>query len=444
MHIVDIITKKRNGEKLSKEEIKYLVKGYTDGTVPDYQMSAFLMAVWFRGMDKEETVCLTKEMAQSGDMMDLSRIHGIKVDKHSTGGVGDKTTLVVAPVVSALGIPVAKMSGRGLGHTGGTIDKLESIEGFRTDIPEEQFINNINKINIAIAGQTKNICPADKKIYALRDVTATVDNYSLIASSIMSKKLASGADAIVLDVKCGNGAFMHDTDSALKLAKTMTEIGNSAGKRTVALITDMNEPLGRMVGNSLEIIEAIEVLNGNGEERLTEVCIMLAANMLLVSDREEYFEDCHSDEERRTKATETVKSVIKSGAALKKLAELTKAQGGNPEYIYNTSLFKTAAYKIPVKYNNSGYLSYCDTEKVGKSSLILGAGREKKEDKINHYVGIEFLKKLGDYIGKDEILAYLYADDKEKAEEAESMILSAYEVSPEKPEKNKLIKGFVC
>lgn len=433
MNMYDLILKKRNGGVLSKEEITYIVMGYTEGSIPDYQMSAFLMAVYFQGMNPQETVDLTLAMADSGERLDLSEIQGVKVDKHSTGGVGDKTSLIIGPMLAALDIPVAKMSGRGLGHTGGTIDKLESIEGFQTGLSREQFIHNVNHIKLAIAGQTANLAPADKKIYALRDVTATVDNASLIAASIMSKKLASGADVIVLDVKVGSGAFMQTLEAAEELARTMVSIGNMAGKKTYAIITDMNEPLGEMVGNALEVQEAIQVLQGQGEARLTKVAMTLASYMVLGAGKAETIE----------KAEEMLQETITSGKALKKFAQFVQAQGGNPDYIYHPEQFPKADYVEPVYPAKTGYLSACRNSEVGMSSLVLGGGRETKESQIDLTVGIRLLKHLGDKVDDKEPFAYLYGNDKGKIETARMRLQNAYSIQDEPVETQPVIKKII-
>lgn len=433
MQMYDLINKKKHKEELSKEEIEYIVKGYTSGEIPDYQMAAFLMAVCLNKMTHEETTNLTIAMAKSGDMLDLKAIHGVKVDKHSTGGVGDKTSLVLGPMVASLGVPVAKMSGRGLGHTGGTIDKLESIPGFSTSLTPEQFIDNVNRIKIAIVGQTANLAPADKKIYALRDVTATVDNISLIASSIMSKKLASGADVIVLDVKTGSGAFMKKYEDSLALAKEMVQIGNLAGKPTYAVITDMNQPLGRAVGNALEVKEAIETLSGNGPEDLLEVCVTLASYMLLGAGR------VKTPEEGRELLLET----IKSRKALDKFAEFVRAQGGDSEFVYNPDLFKTGSIRYDVKANDDGYVTEILTDEIGMASVVLGGGRVTKESKIDLSVGIIIHKKLGDKVSKNEPIVTLYANDDLKAKEAEKRILKAYVIGKEKPVRPPYVYSVV-
>lgn len=433
MNMYDLIQKKRDGFVLSTEEIKYIVTGYTQGEIKDYQMSAFLMAVYFQKMNKKETVDLTLAMASSGEMLDLSRIQGVKVDKHSTGGIGDKTTLILAPMLAALNIPVAKMSGRGLGYTGGTIDKLESFPGFSTAMTKENFINNVNQHYICVAGQTENLAPADKKIYALRDVTATVDNISLIASSIMSKKLASGADAIVLDVKCGTGAFMKKEEDACLLAKTMVQIGEDAGRKTVALITDMNQPLGNMVGNSLEVQEAISVLKGEGESRLQELSLQLAAWMMVTGGYEKEI----------SLAYEKVKSTIKNHSALDKMAEWVESQGGSKESVYEGKGLKKASKQKMVLAEDTGYLNCIDATEVGKAALILGAGRVQKEDKIDLGAGIELLSCDGKQVKKGEAFAILHYEEEEKALQAEKILKSAYEIKSDKMDTKALIKNVI-
>lgn len=433
MRTYDLIQKKRDKEALSKDEIEYMVRGYTNGNIPDYQMSAFLMAVYLNGMNEEEILNLTLAMADSGERLELDMIDGVKVDKHSTGGVGDKTTLIVAPIVAACGIPVAKMSGRGLGHTGGTIDKLESIPGYRTTISTDKFINNVNRIKIAIVGQTVNLAPADKKIYALRDVTATVESIPLISSSIMSKKLASGADAIVLDVKTGSGAFMKNENDAVALANEMVKIGRGAGKNTIAVVTDMNEPLGNAVGNALEVIEAIETLKGNGPDDLTEISVELAGHMIVAAGESKDIES----------ARRLAKEMINSGKALGRFRELLKAQGGNTNVIEDYTLFPQADIIHEVKAEKNGYISRICTSDVGVTSLILGGGRETKESVIDLSVGIIMKKKIGDKVNKGDIIALLYANDKNKVKEAEEKLLSAYDFSDKKPEEIKLIKRII-
>ena len=447
MRMYDLIIKKRDGEIHTKEEIRFIVEGYTKGDIPDYQMSAWLMAVYYKGMNKEETVELTKAMADSGDRLDLSAIEGIKVDKHSTGGVGDKTTFIVAPILASLGVPMAKMSGRGLGHTGGTIDKLESIEGFNVSIPEEEFIDNVNRIKLALVGQTGNLAPADKKIYALRDVTATVDSLPLIASSIMSKKLAAGADVIVLDVKCGSGAFMKTKEDARALAETMVDIGNMAGRKTYGIITDMNEPLGCKVGNALEVEEAVEVLSikdidkalseeseiNYGIKRLIKVSLCLSAYMLIGAQKARDYEEAYCQ----------CKTAIESGKALDKMAEFVAAQGGNKNYIYDTSLLPKAKYVVPVYMNREGYISECKTSEVGMVSLILGGGRTTKESEIDLAVGIDIRKHLGEYVSKDEVFAYIHADNEEIIEEAKTRLINAYKLLDEPCSIEDVIKFVV-
>ena len=434
MVMYDLIEKKKKGLALDKEEIEYVVNGYTKGEIPDYQMSSFLMAVWFRGMNKQETYELTMSMMRSGDVLDLSKIKGVKVDKHSTGGVGDKTTLILGPIVAALGIPVAKLSGRGLGHTGGTIDKLESIPGFKTSIDSEAFVEQINSIYMAVAGQTANLAPADKKIYALRDVTATVDNLSLIASSIMSKKLASGADAIVLDVKCGNGAFMKDEESAVSLAKEMVEIGKSAGKNITALVTDMNEPLGRYVGNSLEVYEAIMCLRGEGDERLMEVSKSLAAYMVVLAGKAKNV----------TEALVMVEETVNNGSALKKLVEFVTMQGGDVGYIIDPSLLPKGEIVVEYKAKQNGFIEKIQTECIGKACLCLGGGRRTKEDIIDPGVGLYLNKKIGEYVEEGQAIVTVYASDMEKAKESLTILDEAYTLANEKIDgTNKIIKCVI-
>ena len=424
MRMYDVIMKKRNGGELSAEEIKFFVEGYTRGDIPDYQVSALMMAIYFQGMTKAETHALTMAMADSGDTLDLSGIHGIKVDKHSTGGVGDKTSLALIPMVAACGIPVAKMSGRGLGHTGGTIDKLESFPGFSTEISTEQFIANVNRIGIAIMGQTADLAPADKKLYALRDVTATVDNLSLIASSIMSKKLAAGADAIVLDVKTGSGAFMKKEEDALALAQEMVDIGTAAGRHTIAVISDMDQPLGRAVGNALEVKEAIATLNGKGPADFTELCLTLGSQMLLAGGRTKDTEA----------ARELLKQAIADGSALKKLAEFVEAQGGDSSAVYHPELLPKAELVRPIPAPVSGYVQHIACDEIGICSLILGGGRETKESAIDLSVGLILEKKAGDHVEAGEPLAFLHGNDEDKCESAAQRFLQAYMISPERPD----------
>lgn len=433
MRMYDLIEKKRDGNELSNEEIQYIISGYTQGNIPDYQMSAFLMAVYFRGMNEKETLDLTMAMANSGDILDLSQIEGIKVDKHSTGGVGDKTTLVVGPMVAACGVPVAKMSGRGLGHTGGTIDKLESISGFKTTIPTEKFISNVNENKISIVGQTVNLAPADKKIYALRDVTATVENISLIASSIMSKKLASGADAIVLDVKTGSGAFMHKESDAIALAQAMVKIGNGAGKNTIAVITDMDQPLGNAVGNAVEVKEAIETLDGRGPDDLMELSYTLGSYMLIAAQ----IASCPEE------AREKLEAVIENKAALKKLAEMIESQGGDASTVYDTDKLPKASIIMEVNAKENGFVEKIDTSDIGAASLILGGGRETKESVIDLAVGIVLHKKVGDRVEAGESIATIYANDLEKLALAKEKLLNAYHLTITPAKQQALIKWIV-
>lgn len=433
MRMYDVIMKKRNGGQLTTEEINFFIEGYTKGEIPDYQVSALMMAIYFQGMNEQETLDLTMAMARSGDMLDLSDIQGIKVDKHSTGGVGDKTSLSLTPMVAACGISVAKMSGRGLGHTGGTIDKLESFEGFSTGISRDTFINNVNNIGIAIMGQTADLAPADKKLYALRDVTATVDNMSLIASSIMSKKLAAGADAIVLDVKTGSGAFMQKEEDALALAKEMVKIGNNAGRNTIAVVSDMDQPLGFAVGNALEVKEAIDTLRGEGPADFVELCMTLGSQMLIAGGKAK-------DEKE---ACAMLKKVIEDGSALKKLAEFVEAQGGDANAVYDTSKLPQASIVEAVKAPESGYIAKIACAEVGICSLILGGGRETKESEIDLAVGIVLTKKVGDEVIKGETIAYIHANNRMKLENAKERFLKAYTFSEEKPAESGMIKCII-
>lgn len=433
MRMYDIILKKRNGGELTGEEIDFFVEGYTKGEIPDYQASALMMAVYFRKMTEGETLALTMAMAHSGDMLDLSGIRGVKVDKHSTGGVGDKTSIALAPMAAACGIPVAKMSGRGLGHTGGTIDKLESFPGFSTGLSKSQFIENVNRIGIAIMGQTADLAPADKKLYALRDVTATVDNMSLIASSIMSKKLAAGADAIVLDVKTGSGAFMKAEDDARALAEEMVKIGKNAGRRTIAVISDMDQPLGLAVGNALEVREAIDTLNGRGPEDFTKLCMTLGSQMLLAGGRAGSVEEAEG----------LLKEAVKDGSALSRLADFVEAQGGDSSVVYHPEKLPRASVVLPVAAPVSGFVSRIACDEVGVCSLILGGGRETKESVIDLSVGLVLQKKTGDYVRAGEPLAFLHANDEGKAREAEKRFLAACTIADAAPEKTPFIKAVI-
>ena len=413
MRMYDLIMKKRKGEELTTEEINFFVDGFTKGEIPDYQASAMLIAIFFNKMNKRETADLTNAMVESGDKIDLSNIKGVKVDKHSTGGVGDKTSICLTPLVASLGIPVAKMSGRGLGHTGGTIDKLETFKGFSVELTEEQFMENVNKINIAIMGQSGNLVPADKKLYALRDVTATVDNMSLIASSIMSKKLASGADAIVLDVKVGDGAFMKTSETAKELAQEMVDIGKHLGRETIGVISDMDQPLGYAIGNSLEVIEAIELLKGNGPKDLLELTLTIGSNMLLCAKMAE------SEEEARKMLMEN----IKNGKGLEKLKDFVKAQGGDISPIDDYSKFPQAKYVEKVTSPVDGYITKIHAEAFGLIAMELGAGRATKESEIDLAVGIVLNKKRGEKVNKGDVLAYIHSNNEEKIEKARKSIL---------------------
>lgn len=433
MRMIDIIMKKRNKGELLKEEISYLIEGYVNGEIPDYQMSAFLMAVYFNGMTDREISDLTMEMARSGDMLTLSGIQGIKVDKHSTGGIGDKTTLILGPMVASLGIPVAKMSGRGLGYTGGTIDKLESIPGFRTAMGEEEFIKNVNDVKFALTGQTGNLAPADKKIYALRDVTATVDSIPLIASSIMSKKIASGAQAIVLDVKVGSGAFMKTVPDAVKLAQTMVNIGKNVGRKTVAVISDMNQPLGLSVGNSLEVIEAMDVLKGEGPEDVRKLCIILG----------KYMVNYANPEISLSEAEERLNQSLDNNSALNKFREFVERQGGNPHITEDYSILPHAEYVIPLKSECEGYITAIEASEVGNSSIILGAGREKKGESINEGVGIVLNKKINDIVHKGDVLAYIHADDMNKADEAGKRLYNAFVFDGEPAASHSIVYDII-
>lgn len=433
MRMYDLIRKKKCGGELSSEEIRYMINGFTDGSIPDYQMSAMTMAICFQGMNPRETVDLTLAMRDSGDVLDLSKIQGVKVDKHSTGGVGDKTSLALAPIVAALGVPVAKMSGRGLGHTGGTIDKLECFPGFTAELSEETFVHNVNTIGIAIAGQTANLAPADKKLYALRDVTATVDQMSLIASSIMSKKLAGGSDAIVLDVKTGNGAFMKELKDSVALAREMVAIGTMAGKRMAAVITDMDQPLGSAVGNSLEVIEAIETLRGEGPSDFKEVVFALGAQMLVFAGKAA----------ETAEAKSLMESAIADGSALSKFAEFVRAQGGDAAAVYDTSLLPVAKQTLIVESPRDGYVHRILAEDVGIACMTLGGGRETKESKIDLSVGIRLRKKNADAVKHGEPLAVIYGNDAAKMEAARAKIAGAYEISDEPREKEAVIRQYI-
>lgn len=430
---VDLIQKKKNGETLTKEEIDFMITDYVAGKIPDYQMSAMLMAIYFNGMENEELAAFTLAMRDSGDLVDLSPIEGIKVDKHSTGGVGDKTTLIVGPIVAACGVPVAKMSGRGLGFTGGTLDKLESISGFRIDLSAEEFFETVKKTGISVIGQTGNLAPADKLLYALRDVTATVDSIPLIAASVMSKKLAAGSDKIVLDVTTGSGAFMKNTRDAKKLAKHMVAIGNHAGKETVAILTGMEEPLGFAIGNNMEVKEAIEVLKGDGPEDVKEVSVAIAGMMLSLG-----LENVSHSQGKRM-----AKKALSSGQAFEKFKEMVQAQGGDIRYVEHPEFFERDAFEGEVLAAEDGFLSGMDTEKIGVAAGLLGAGRETKDSVIDMSAGIYLKKKIGDTVKKGEPIAICYAGTKEKLNRGMAMFESSIRYSKEAPRIPKLIVDII-
>ena len=429
----DIIYQKREGGVLSKEEIDFFVQGYTKGEIPDYQASALLMAIFFKKMNREETYLLTDAMRHSGDVIDLSPINGIKVDKHSTGGVGDKTTLIVGPLAAACGVPIAKMSGRGLGFTGGTVDKMESIPGFQTALTEKAFLDQVNQIGLSVIGQTAEVAPADKKIYALRDVTATVDNVSLITASIMSKKLASGSDAIVLDVKCGTGAFMETLEEAVSLAEQMVDIGKADGKKTIALVTDMSQPLGFAVGNSLEVLEAIDTLKGKGPKDITDLSIALAGYMIYAGGKASTPEEGQGMAEK----------VLSNGQALRKLEEFIVGQGGDASVVNDSSKFPQAAYATEVCCEMDGYLLTIDARAIGMASQHAGAGREKKEDPIDLAAGILLHKKVGDTVKVGDKLATVYGNDPLKLEQAALEAKGAFQIGSHEPESIKLIQTII-
>ena len=432
MRMYDILAKKRDGGILTDEEIQFFIDGYVSGAIPDYQASALLMAIFLKGMTPHGTAALTRSMAQSGDLVDLSSIDGIKVDKHSTGGVGDKTTLIVAPVVASLGVRVAKMSGRGLGHTGGTVDKLESIPGFRTTLDREAFFDVVRRVGVSVIGQSGNLAPADKKLYALRDVTATVNSIPLIASSIMSKKIAAGSDRILLDVKTGSGAFMKTLEDSIALAKEMVSIGEHVGRRTVALITDMDRPLGCAIGNALEVCEACETLQGRGPADLTEVCIELAANMLWLAEKGELAQ-CRS----------LAKQQIANGEAFAKLKEMVQAQGGDTSVLDDPSRFDRSNVCYEVLAQREGFLYAMVTEGCGIASMELGAGREKKEDPIDYSAGIVLRKKVGDFVRKGEVLASFYSSEESKCRTAEQTFTQALSIQDARPKQTALIYARV-
>ncbi|MCL2164044.1 MAG: pyrimidine-nucleoside phosphorylase [Oscillospiraceae bacterium] len=428
MKMYDVITNKKHGLELSEEEIRFFVEGFTNGEIPDYQASALLMAICLKGMNSKETAYLTDSMAKSGDMADLSDIPGIKVDKHSTGGVGDKTSLIVGPIVAACGVPVAKMSGRGLGHTGGTVDKLESIPGMQTALDKDRFISIVRDVGLSIIGQSGNIAPADKKLYALRDVTATVDNIPLIASSIMSKKLAAGSNAILLDVKTGSGAFMKTVEDSANLAREMVAIGEHMGRRMAALITNMDAPLGMAIGNSLEVIESVDTLNGRGPEDLSEVCVELAANMLWLADKGE-LETCRS----------MARKAVESGAAFERLLMMVSAQGGDTSPLKDASLFDKSKVMSEYKALKSGFITHMQTEMCGAASVALGAGRARKEDSIDYGAGIILERKTGDYVNENDVIARLYTSEPGRLNEAVSILNEAVVIAEKKPELTRSI-----
>ncbi|NLJ80512.1 MAG: pyrimidine-nucleoside phosphorylase [Firmicutes bacterium] len=429
MLAVDIIRKKRDGAELTSRELEFLIEGYVSNSIPDYQLAAFLMAVYFQGLNDEETAALTLLMAHSGELLDLKEIKGVKVDKHSTGGVGDTTTLIVAPLVASCGVPVAKMSGRGLGHTGGTVDKLESIPGYRVELSPEQFVSQVNKIGVSIVGQTAELAPADKLFYALRDVTGTVDSIPLIASSIMSKKIAAGADCFVLDVKAGRGAFMKSVEEAVQLAQTMVEIGSRAGKETVALVTDMNQPLGRCIGNALEVKEAILTLSGKGPQNLTSLCLELSAEMLVLAKAAE----------NREKALQILRSKLQNKQALSKFGELIKAQGGNPQVLDNLSLLPQARCQEAVLSTQAGYIQEVNPLALGQAAVLLGAGRRTKDTVIDLAVGIELKKQIGEKIQAGEEIARAYANDAALLRQAVPHIKGSFTIAEEQPSSPPLV-----
>lgn len=432
MRMVDLIQKKRDGKRLTTEEIQFFIDGFTNGEIPDYQVSAMLMAIYFQGMDTRETADLTMAMVESGEQIDLSAIEGVIVDKHSTGGVGDTTTIILVPLVAACGVPVAKMSGRGLGHTGGTIDKLEAFTDFNVEIDNERFVELVNKNHLSLVGQSGNLTPADKFIYALRDVTATVDSIPLIASSIMSKKIAAGTDGIVLDVKVGRGAFMKNIDQAKALATAMVNIGAELNRKTIGVISDMDQPLGHAVGNALEVKEAIKTLQGNGPKDLEELCLTLGSHMLVLAGR--------TDNE--AEARDMLHSVIHDGSALQKLATLVESQGGDAKQVMQPERLPTAPYEYEVRAPRTGYVHRIHSEEVGITAMLLGAGRATKHDKIDLAVGIELHKKVGDHVQENERLATMHMNKEEDRQLAERL-LAAYTIGDEKPNPGPLIHAVI-
>ncbi|WP_457942683.1 pyrimidine-nucleoside phosphorylase [Caproiciproducens sp. LBM24188] len=432
MRMYDIIAKKRDGGELTDEEIQFFIDGYVRGEIPDYQASALLMAVYYKGMNARETASLTMSMARSGEMVDLSSIDGVKVDKHSTGGVGDKTTLIISPIVASLGVRVAKMSGRGLGHTGGTVDKMESIPGMQTALDRERFFDIVRKVGVSVIGQSGNLVPADKKLYALRDVTATIESIPLIASSIMSKKIAAGSDCILLDVKTGSGAFMKTTEDSIRLAQAMVSIGEHVGRKTIALITDMDRPLGNAIGNSLEICEVCETLKGRGPQDLTQICLELAANMLYLAGKGDLAE-CRS----------MARTQLESGAAFEKLKEMVAAQGGDVSVLMDNSKFEQAKIQQEILASSDGYIYAMNTEQCGIASVELGAGREKKEDPIDFSAGIMLRKKVGDAVKKGEPIATFYTSTEARCRDAEALFQRAVTISPEPPKAIPIVHARV-
>lgn len=431
MRMIDLIEKKRAGKELTKTEIDFFVKGLTDGTIPDYQVSAFLMTIFYEDMSDEEITALTLAMANSGDVIDLSSINGIKVDKHSTGGVGDTTTIVLAPLVASIGVPVAKMSGRGLGHTGGTIDKLEAIPGFQVELPNDKFIQLVNESQVAVTGQSGDLAPADKTLYALRDVTATVDSIPLIASSIMSKKIASGADAIVLDVTTGDGAFMKNIDDATRLAETMVRIGELAGRQTMAVISDMSQPLGEAIGNSIEIVEAIETLQGKGPEDLTEMVYVLGSQMVVLAGHAKTLEEARG----------LLVEALESGKALEKFKEMIQNQGGDPDVVDHPEKMGVAKYTIELLAKSSGCVREIQAESIGVAAMLLGAGRKTKEDLIDYTVGVKLHKKVGMDVTEGEPLVTIYAN-RENVDDVKQMLYDNIEIG-ETVEEPQLVRKIV-
>ncbi|MGG3737984.1 pyrimidine-nucleoside phosphorylase [Aeribacillus pallidus] len=432
MRMVDLIEKKRDGHELTTEEIQFIIKGYTEGTIPDYQMSAFTMAVFFQGMTERERADLTMAMVESGDQIDLSAIEGIKVDKHSTGGVGDTTTLVLGPLVASLGVPVAKMSGRGLGHTGGTIDKLEAVPGFHVEIENDEFIRLVNENKLAVIGQSGNLTPADKKLYALRDVTATVNSIPLIASSIMSKKIAAGANAIVLDVKTGAGAFMKTLEEAKELAQAMVNIGNNVGRKTMAVISDMSQPLGYAIGNALEVKEAIDTLSGKGPKDLTELCLTLGSHMVYLAEKADSLEE----------ARQKLQQVIEDGSALETFKKFLQAQGGDPSVVDHPERLPQAKYVVELEAKEDGYVSEIVADEIGTAAMLLGAGRATKESQIDLAVGLVLRKKIGDYVQKGESLVTIHSNF-EDIEQIKQKLYNNIRISKEKVEAPTLIYGEI-